>query len=97
MNLAVNARQTAAADLARSLAQKEDTPAAVTLCAQKWLNHRRETEGSRTTGAGTGRRAGKKPFRPARGNQEELQALYNMRDMFGQKVGLGLWRRRLGL
>ena len=84
MNLAVNARQTAAADLARSLAQKEDTPAAVTLCAQKWLNHRRETEGSRTTGQALAA-ALAKAISAGTGNQEELQALYNMRDMFGQK------------
>ena len=84
MNLAVHARQTAAADLAREIAQREDTPAAVTLCAQKWLNHRRETEGSRTTGQALAA-ALAKALSEGTGSQEELQALYDMRDMFGQK------------
>ena len=84
MNLAVNARRTAAADLARELAQKEDTPAAVTLCAQKWLNHRKETVGSRTTGQAL-TEALAKALSSGAANQEELKALYDMRDMFGQK------------
>ena len=84
MNLAVNARRTAAADLARELAQKEDTPAAVTLCAQKWLNHRKETVGSRTTGQAL-TEALAKALASGAANQEELKALYDMRDMFGQK------------
>ena len=84
MNLAVNARRTAAADLARELAQKEDTPAAVTLCAQKWLNHRKETVGSRTTGQAL-IEALAKALSSGAANQEELKALYDMRDMFGQK------------
>ncbi|MBS4879879.1 MAG: pyruvate:ferredoxin (flavodoxin) oxidoreductase [Firmicutes bacterium] len=84
MNLAVNARRTAAADLARELAQKEDTPAAVTLCAQKWLNHRKETVGSRTTGQAL-TEALAKALSSGATNQEELKALYDMRDMFGQK------------
>ena len=84
MNLAVNARRTAAADLARELAQKEETPAAVTLCAQKWLNHRKETVGSRTTGQAL-TEALAKALASSAANQEELKALYEMRDMFGQK------------
>ena len=84
MNLAVNARRTAAADLARELAQKEDIPAAVTLCAQKWLNHRKETVGSRTTGQAL-TEALAKALSSGAANQEELKALYDMRDMFGQK------------
>ena len=84
MNLAVNARRTAAADLARELAQKEDTPAAVTLCAQKWLNHRKETVGSRTTGQAL-TEALAKALSSGAANQEEPKALYDMRDMFGQK------------
>ena len=84
MNLAVNARRTAAADLARELAQKEETPAAVTLCAQKWLNHRKETVGSRTTGQAL-TEALAKALASGAANQEELKALYEMRDMFGQK------------
>ena len=84
MNLAVNARRTAAADLARELAQKEDTPAAVTLCAQKWLNHRKETVGSRTTGQAL-TEALAKALSSGAANQKELKALYDMRDMFGQK------------
>ena len=84
MNLAVNARRTAAADLARELAQKEDTPAAVTLCAQKWLNHRKETVSSRTTGQAL-TEALAKALSSGAANQEELKALYDMRDMFGQK------------
>ena len=84
MNLAVNARRTAAADLARELAQKEDTPAAVTLCAQKWLNHRKETVGSRTTGQAL-TEALAKALSSGAANQEKLKALYDMRDMFGQK------------
>ena len=82
--LAVNARRTAAADLARELVQKEDTPAAVTLCAQKWLNHRKETVGSRTTGQAL-TEALAKALSSGAANQEELKALYDMRDMFGQK------------
>ncbi len=58
MNLAVHTRQEAAADLARSIAQEEATPAAVTLCAQKWLNHRREVEGSPYHWYGAGRGPG---------------------------------------
>ena len=58
MNLAVHTRQEAAADLARSIAQDEATPAAVTLCAQKWLNHRREVEGSPYHWYGAGRGPG---------------------------------------
>ena len=84
MNLAVHTRQEAAADLARSIAQDEATPAAVTLCAQKWLNHRREVEGSRTTGTALAE-ALAKALSEGKGNQEQLQALYDMRDMFGQK------------
>ena len=77
MNLAVNARRTAAADLARELAQKEDTPAAVTLCAQKWLNHRKETVGSRTTGQAL-TEALAKALSSGAANQEELKALYDI-------------------
>ena len=84
MNLAVHTRQEAAADLARSIAQDEATPAAVTLCAQKWLNHRREVEGSRTTGTALAE-ALAKALSEGKGNQAQLQALYDMRDMFGQK------------
>ena len=84
MNLAVHARQKAAADLARSLAQEESTPAAVTLCAQKWLNHRNEVEGSRTTGQAL-TEALAKALSEGKGDQAQLQALYDMRDMFGQK------------
>ena len=84
MNLAVHARQKAAADLARSLAQEESTPAAVTLCAQKWLNHRNEVEGSRTTGQAL-TEALAKALSEGKGDQAQLQALYDMRDMFSQK------------
>ena len=84
MNLAVNARQNAAADLAREISQNEQTPPAVTLCAQKWLNHRKETEGSRTTGDAL-TQALAKAISAGAANAEQLQALYGMRDMFARK------------
>ncbi len=84
MNLAVNARQTAAADLAREIAQNEQTPPAVTLSAQKWLNHRKETEGSRTTGDALAT-ALDQAISAGGANVEQLKALYDMRDMFAQK------------
>ena len=84
MNLAVNARQTAAADLAREIAQNEQTPPAVTLSAQKWLNHRKETDGSRTTGDALAT-ALDQAISAGGANVEQLKALYDMRDMFAQK------------
>ncbi len=84
MNLAVNARQTAAADLAREIAQNEQTPPAVTLSAQKWLNHRKETDGSRTTGDALAT-ALDQAISAGGANVEQLRALYDMRDMFAQK------------
>ncbi len=84
MNLAVNARQTAAADLAREITQNEQTPPAVTLSAQKWLNHRKETDGSRTTGDALAT-ALDQAISAGGANVEQLKALYDMRDMFAQK------------
>jgi pyruvate-ferredoxin/flavodoxin oxidoreductase len=84
MNLAVNARQKAAADLAREISQDDQTPAAVTLCAQKWLNHRKETEASRTTGEAL-TAALAKAISAGAGNAQKLQDLLNMSDMFGAK------------
>ena len=84
MNLAVNARQTAAADLAREIAQDEQTPAAVALTAKKWLNHRKETEGSRTTGKALAE-ALAQAISSGAANGEKLQALLGMQDMFGLK------------
>ncbi|MDO4516496.1 MAG: pyruvate:ferredoxin (flavodoxin) oxidoreductase [Bacillota bacterium] len=84
MNLAVNARQAAAADLARQVAQDEATPAAVALTAKKWLNHRKETEGSRTTGQALAE-ALAQAISSGTANEAQLKELYNMRDMFGQK------------
>ncbi|MCF0123278.1 MAG: pyruvate:ferredoxin (flavodoxin) oxidoreductase [Ruminiclostridium sp.] len=84
MNLAVEARQTAAADLARKIAQDEATPAAVALTANKWLNHRRETEGSRTTGRALAESLAQ-AIASGAPNADRLKELYNMQDMFGQK------------
>ena len=84
MNLAVNARQSAAADLARQIAQDEATPAAVALTAKKWLNHRKETEGSRTTGQAL-TAALAQAISSGAANADKLKELYNMQDMFGQK------------
>ena len=84
MNLAVNARQTAAADLARSLAQKEDTPRRCDpVCpemAEPPEGNRRLSDHGQALAAALA-----KAISAGTGNQEELQALYNMRDMFGQK------------
>ena len=84
MNLAVNARQGAAADLAREIAQDEQTPAAVALSAKKWLNHRKETEGSRTTGQAL-TAALAQALASGAPNAAKLKELYDMQDMFGQK------------
>ncbi len=84
MNLAVNARQGAAADLAREIAQDEQTPAAVALSAKKWLNHRKETEGSRTTGQAL-TAALAQALASGAPNADKLKELYDMQDMFGQK------------
>ncbi|MGM9565387.1 pyruvate:ferredoxin (flavodoxin) oxidoreductase [Evtepia sp.] len=84
MNLAVNARQSAAADLARQIAQDEATPAAVALTAKKWLNHRKETEGSRTTGQAL-TEALAQAIASGAANADQLKELYNMQDMFGRK------------
>ena len=84
MNLAVNARQGAAADLAREIAQDEQTPAAVALSAKKWLNHRKETEGSRTTGQAL-TAALAQALSSGAPNAAKLKELYDMQDMFGQK------------
>ncbi len=84
MNLAVNARQAAAADLAREIAQDEATPAAVALSAKKWLNHRKETEGSRTTGQALAEVLAQ-AISSGAANAEQLKELYNMQDMFGRK------------
>ena len=84
MNLAVNARQAAAADLARQIAQDEATPAAVALTAKKWLNHRKETEGSRTTGQAL-TEALAQAIASGAANADQLKELYNMQDMFGRK------------
>ncbi len=84
MNLAVNARQEAAVELARSLTQNEETPAAVSLCAKKWLNHRKETIGSRTTGDAL-TEALAKALSSGTAHADELKQLYDMKDMFGQK------------
>ncbi|MBP3318683.1 MAG: 4Fe-4S binding protein, partial [Ruminiclostridium sp.] len=84
MNLAVNARQTAAADLAREIAQDERTPAAVALSAKKWLNHRKETVGSRTTGKAL-TEALAQAISAGAANADQLRELHGMQDMFGLK------------
>ena len=84
MLLAVNARQEAAADLARTVAGAEETPKAVALTAQKWLNHRRETDASATTGQAL-TAALAKALSQGEGDAEQLRSLYAMRDMFARK------------
>lgn len=84
MSMAVTSRQTAAAKLAKKVAEDSATPATVSDAAKAWLKHRQDRDGARTTGD-TLAEVLAKELSGKTANENDLKALLNMKDMFSYK------------
>lgn len=84
MSLAVSARQKAATELARELANNSDTPAQVSSAARAWINNRKDPDASRETGETLAKELAA-ALSGNVANKEQLETLLGMKDMLGYK------------